>query len=330
MSVQTIFKVLIGTIVAMFVVSITLEMFNVHTTSLQLQSISKMSARQACVFFEQETYKRSDFHDINTDDLYTADGTLAVQGTFYRGGSPEGIYNNLYGTGSQFLSATGPVKRQLLGNWESLDLLVKKNDALGIGQYFADSLMTPLNLGITYLDRETVEKVFRWNLASILNNGQMSSGNRCLNIHSDSTGDYVLYKGFRVYAADAQIYDIEYTILDLTRGTDKLKFKEYTNMDADVLTGNMGNDDERKMVCLAGIKYRVPMKYEGITPMKRIMEMAWNQQVKGMRDNPNAGTSRGLVWNDDYLTSMESGGLEGSAARGVLPVPGELIYYVVR
>lgn len=329
MSVKTIFKVLVGTIVLMVATSIILEMFNINTTSLQLQSISKMSARQACVFFGQETYKRSDYYDVNTYDIYTAEGGLAVSGTFYRGGSPEAIYNELYGTGSDFLSPSGPVKTLMLGKWESLDLLVKKNDELGIGQYFADSLMTPLNVGVPYMDEEVVNKIFQWNLAAILNNGQFS-GNKCLNVHSDGDGNYVLYKGFKVYVNSAKITDIDYIILDLTKASDRQKFQDYTNMDANVYLSNGAGSDERSTVCLAGIEYSVPMKYVGITPFKRIMEFGWNQQVKGMNDNPDAGTSRGLVWNDDDRQSMQSGGLNGSAEKGILPVPGDLIYYIVR
>lgn len=328
-TVLNIFKVIIGTVVIMAVASITLEYYNVSTTGLQLQSIAKMSARQACIFFSQETYKRSDYTSIDTPDLYSADGDNVISGTFYSGGSPEGIYQNLYGSGSNFMSGNGPVKKGLLGYWENLDILVNKNDGIGVGDFYADSLMTPLNLGIPYLDRDVVEDIFKWNLTAILNNGQYNS-NRCLNLHRDDYGYYILYKGFKVYTDKAKISDIKYKVLDITTQSGRDDFKKYTNMDASVLNSNGASSDERKYVCIAGIDYDIPMKYVGITPYKSIMEFAWNHEVVGLHGNPNAGQKL-HTWNDDGISDMESGGFNGSkTGAGVLPVPGDLVYYIVR
>lgn len=331
MGVKTIFKTIIGTIVAIVTISILLETFNITTTSLQLGSIAKVSARQACVFFGQETYKREDFKSVNMPDLYTNEGTLGVSGTFYSGGSSEGIYANLYGASSPFLSSSGPVKTKLRGNWESLDLLINKNDTWGIGEYYREAMMTPLNMGIPYLDKNVVEKIMKWNLASILNNGQVD-GSNFLNMYENSGRVYVLYKGFRVFVNEAKITNIEYKILDLTTSQGKSDFKTYTNMDASVITSTTdGNSDERNKVCLAGISYTVPMQYEGITPMKRIMEFGWNQRVAGMNDNPDAGIDQGNVWNDKATSTLNQGGFNGDTnAAGVLPVPGDLIYYIIR
>lgn len=333
MGVKTIFKTIMATIIGIFIVSVVLEVFNITTTSLQLGSIAKISTRQACVFFGQETYKREDFKNIDMSDLYGSDGTNCISGTFYTGGSAEGIYKNLYGEGSKFLNSSGPVKTILKGNWESLDLLINRNDAWGMGEWYREALMTPLNLGIPYLDKDVVERIMKWNLTSILNNGQVD-GYNLMNMHRDSSNRiYVIYKGFRVYVNEAQITDIQYKVLDLTTSQGRSDFKEYTNMDASVITSTTdGNSDERNKVCLAGISYTVPMSYEGITPIKKIMEFAWNQQVAGANNNTNAGQSRGNVWNDKSESAIQQGGFDGGAptTKGVLPVPGELIYYIVR
>lgn len=329
--VKTIFKVIVGTIVLIVGSSLILEWYNIQTTGLQLGSIAKMSARQACVYFGQETYKRDDFTGIDADTLYDSNGVEFMSGNFYSsyGTSTETIYNSLYGFGSNFLNGDGKV---LQGYWESLDLLAgKRADPWGMGEFFRDAMMTPLNMGVPYLERDVVDKIFKWNLASILNNGQLD-GTSMLNVHTDEVGRvYVLYKGFRVFVSEAEITDITYNILDLRNADDAELFKEYTNMDAGDLTVNISDDagigSERNFVAIAGISYSVPMQYEGITPMKRIMEYAWSQEVEGMNNSGNGGSDN--TWNSLAESELEQGGFSGSS-EGVLPVPGRLVYYIIR
>ena len=329
MSVKTIFYTIIGTMVIIVVGSLTLEWFNVSTTSLQLGSIAKMSARQACVFFGQETYKRDDFTGVNLNDIRDRNGELIISGNFYPGNSPEVIYNNLYGPTSEFLKSSGPVKTQFKGNWESLDLLINRNDEWGIGEFYVESMMTPLNMGIPYLDHDVVDKIFRWNFTTILNNGQIADSGGFQNLVADEDGHYVLYKGFRVYVTEAKITDIEYRILDLSTSQGKTDFKKFTNMDASTITGETsGASDERNKVCLAGIKYSVPMKYVGITPIKQVAEWGWSNSVAGA-DGIDTGASYNQ-WNDSGIDYFAQGGFDDSTEEGVLPVPGELVYYIVR
>lgn len=329
MTVKMIFRTIIGTIAIIVIGSLTMELFNMNTTSLQLSSMTKMATRQACVFFGQETYKREDAETVNMSPIYASNGGVAHTGRFYTGSTAKDIYHNLYETG-EFLSTSGPVMQQFKGNWESLDLLIEASDTWGIGEFYRESMMTPLNLGIPYLDREVVEKIMRWNLTSILNNGQTEDG-RFLNLHQDNEGYYVLYKGFRVYAPTAEVTDIEYEILDLRNASDADKFKTYTNMDASVITDKTdGSSDERNKVCLAGISYRVKMKYEGITPIKRAAEFGWNKRVEGANGGVSGDNVGTQVWDDTGIGIMEQGGFTGSNERGVLPVPGKLIYYIIR
>lgn len=330
MSVKTIFYTIIGTMLIIVVGSLTLEWYNVSTTSLQLGSIAKMSARQACVFFGQETYKREDFKDVNMNDIYSHDGTLVISGKFYDGSSAEDIYNNLYGNMSNFLKADGPVKQQFKGNWESLDLLINRNDEWGIGEFYREAMMTPLNMGIPYLEKDVIERIMKWNLASILNNGQITSSGGFLNLHQDEFGEYyALYKGFRVYVNRVEVTDIDYKIIDISTSSGQAEFLEYTNMDASIITDTTeGPSDERNKVCVAGISYKVPMKYMGITPIKLVAEYGWNQSVAGY-DGIEPGETT-YEWNNVGEANLEQGGFDGSAESGVLPVPGDLVYYIVR
>lgn len=353
MSVKTIFKTIIGTMVLMALISIVLEYFNVSTTSLQLQGMTKMSVRQACVFFGQETYKRNDAGVSNVDDLYGVDGAQ-ISGTFYTGGTTKGIYDSLYKYNTKFKGWA----QTYSGNWSTLKSLVNGLNGTGSGtegdisKFYVESMMTPLNVGVPYLDREVVQRIAIWNLTSILNNGQyrgddgkaitadeIHSGliidRPLMNLYGSGTDSYVLYKGFKVFVNQLTVKDIEYRIVDLTTSSGKADFKKYTNMDASVVTDKTeGSSDERNKVCLAGISYSVPMQYAGITPIKKVMEYTWNRQVAGANDK-DTRYDQGNVWNDQAQTNMNSGGFGGTTSdsgldTGVLPVPGDLIYYIIR
>lgn len=347
MSVKTIFKVIMCTILTIVIGSLVLEYFNIQTSGLQINSITKISARQACVFFGQETYKREDADVINMNDLKASDGATYINGKFYDDSTPTAdtsslkemnsdlpddainIYTNLYGPGSDFMKNVGPDIWQD-GKWESLGLLLgKTEDTWGIGEFYRDSMMTPLNMGIPYLEGETLTKIFRWNLASILNNGQMD-GNNMLNVKQDEAGKYyVLYKGFRVYASEAQITNLEYKVLDLTTSEGKEDFKKYTNINPEHITNSTsGNSDERNKVCLVGVNYTVPVQYEGITPIKNVISYVWDLQVAGT--DGETEDIVGFDWNSTAQSEIKQGGFDGYAEEGVLPVPGELVYYIVR
>lgn len=353
MTVKTIFKVILLTIIVTVMSSLIIELFNLQTTSLQLSSISKMSARQACVFFSQETYKRSDFKDVNTTNLIGIDGG-EVSGTFYdtdmvpsswhskitemnKGDAAItdeslGIYADLYLNSTEFRKFLS----DYADNWESLRvysaaLTSAGDDPWGIGEYYVTSLMTPLNMGVPYLDHDSVERIFKWNLTSILNNGQLT-GTNLTNFKGTGTDAYVLYKGFRVYVNRATIDNLEYQLLDLSNSDDAAKFEEYTNIKAATITNNStGPTDERNKVLVVGVEYTVPMSYEGITPIKHVMQFAWDTKVSGMNDNPEAGTTPTGIWDTTGIEDMSQGGFKGATlSDGQLPVPGKLIYYIVR
>ena len=57
MSVKSIFKILLGTIVIMISTSLFMELFNVSISGMQVKQMTRMAAKQACVLFTQETYK---------------------------------------------------------------------------------------------------------------------------------------------------------------------------------------------------------------------------------------------------------------------------------
>lgn len=321
MAVKTIFKTLIGTIVAVVVSALIIEVLNISLVSTQINLMSKISAKQACVLFSQETYKREDAQNVNVRDIMGITGTIAMSGIFYDKDTPEEIYDSLYVSNNDF--RFWAISQH--GIWENLELLKMGMglpsslnidvDTYLMAKSYVENRMTPLNLGITYLDRQTVERIFKWNLTSTFANGQQN-----MIINNDGPDVYVKYKGFRIYVENAQITNIDYKVLNIVN--DKSDFERITNLDASKL-GITSATDERANVCIAGIEYSVPIAYEGVTPLRKIMEFVWNTQVEGMNNTANNHSGTYTLSKD----TLQAGGFDG---RRDLPVPGSLIYFVMK
>lgn len=363
MSVKFIFKALLGTIVIIVSASIIIELFNISVSSFQLTQMAKMACQQSAILFSQETYKErvgtsGTGGATNMDNIEAADGSMYVSGDFYGiGKSAVDIYTDIYRS-PEFISwVNSPVVAK--GNWKSVDLI---NRALNnpsslrttmptnildplyesqLEEYtdsmlalsYRDVMMTPLNMGIPYMDEDILNSIFRWNMA------QIASYCNSNTIRKDANGNNcIYYNGFRVYADRAMITNIEYRVYDTEDPDEKLEFEELTHIDVDNLgfddslinyLGGYANDDERRRICVIGLEYSVPIAYEGITPIKSIFNFVWNTEVDGL--NGGGGhTAAQQYWND-ATTNLESGGFDGSnVPAGVLPVPGRLIYYLVR
>lgn len=105
MSVKTIFKTLIGTIVCIVIISVCVELFNVNVSGLQIKTVCNMAAKQSAELFTQETYKGegdvysyTEAKSANMKDIKAADGTVYISGNFYGNSRyTRDIWNNLYG-----------------------------------------------------------------------------------------------------------------------------------------------------------------------------------------------------------------------------------------
>lgn len=362
MSVKGIFKTLIGTVVLMVVVSLVIEIINLTTVSLQLTQMSKIACKQSAVLFSQETYKERDDGavtggTVNLDDVRTIDGGTYVEGNFYGIGlTAQEIYEKIY-TSNEFKNwVEGPAAAK--GHWKSIELInqaLNRPDSLNItlpsdinapdydlmvdkytdamlAKSYKNVMMTPLNMGVPYMDEEVLEKIFRWNLAQIASDCNSNA------IRQDDSGNYcIFYKGFRVYADQARITGINYKVYDIEDTKDLQDFKTLTHIDPSKLgyddslieyLGGYENDDERKRICVVGLEFSIPIGYEGVTPIKSIFNFVWNNEVEGL--DGNQGQDNHYTWNDS-TADLNSGGFgEKKTPEGVLPVPGKLIYYVVR
>lgn len=342
-SVKTIFKVLIGTIAVMVFSSLIIEYVNLTVVSLRLTNVTKVAARQSAVLFSQETYKRraSGGGAVELDNISALDGTMYVSGDIYPSSVPETMYDILYTNSSEYRSwlntygdywdSTKIMKKYLFGGVVSLpsnplDSVAMQNytDYL-MGKSYAEGMMTPLNIGVPYLDRATVDRMFKWNLTEILSD----CGDESI-IRADDAGNNCIYfDGFRVYADLATITNIEYRVYNILDPDGADDFNQMTGMDPSVLIDNAGSDaNERMNIMVVGIEYSVPVAFEGVTPIRRIAEFIWNYEVEGITGEGGPGLT-GEHWND-AIANLESGGFEGPGIHGGLPVPGKLIYYIVR
>lgn len=353
MSVKTIFKALIGTILVIVISSVIIEFFNVSVTSMQLKQASKMAAKQACVLFTQETYKENNSGGaVNMSDITDESNYCYVTGSFYGTASAKEIWKSIYGN-SEFeafcdmnVTLTGGNTKKMRDLFNDLGTM-KKAAQVAQGQsisgtdkakaiMFANNMYTTSNLGIPYLDKNITNKIFQWNLTKVLMADNKSS------IQSDSTSGsgaqhYVNYKGFRCFTSEAQITNYEYKVYDLTKIADQKAFNDITGLKIkqagvagdgiSIKTDVSGDAKENYYVTVVGIEYEMPVSYTGITPIKKIFSYAWEHEVKGLGETaPDKGAS---PWSGDTKQNLTSGGLSGDDD-GQLSSTGKLIYTLVR
>lgn len=317
MGVKTIFKVLIGTIAILLLSMVVIEYINVATFSYQINQLTRLSVKKACDFYSKETYK-SNVGLLR--DIVGASGNNVIGGNIYDYNTDEEIYNSLYTNSSDFINWYS----QHSGIWDKLDLLayglniggkiVDGEDAL-IAKYMADTQVTPINLGVTYLDKDSIEKVTKWNLTAIISNGL---ANNIIDNSSDGRV-YTKYKGFRVYTTEAQITGIDYRILDINNDVSEIKnLTRLENLDS--------MEFENSKFVVAGITYSIPIAYEGVTPLENVIRLTNEYRVKGIANrNADKGNQTHLIKSEN----LEGGGFSGSSL-GSLPIKGELTFIVTR
>lgn len=345
MSVKTIFKTLIGTIFLMISISAIIELFNVHISGMQIRQMTKMAANQACTLFTQETYKTDGSKGATKlSDVKDNMGNTYVTGKFYGNNTDAyDIWHYIYDNDNfkTFLNSTGAYndnkppagKSSMKDAFPELEILLKAVESKGkvnIGappswdaseeellKYtnlsrqltYYETMFTPVNIGIPYMDDEVVNKMFQWNLAQLLSNCDPDL------IQTDVYGDkYVNYKGFRCYVQKAEIVDYRYEVFDLNNNDDKVAFETRTGMKASQLgiAGNSSVDlgsnykslwESNNYVTIVGINYRIPISYAGITPIKRIFNYAWRNEVDDI--------------TSDYVSDL--GGVDGFNGQGYNP-----------
>lgn len=318
MGVRIIFKTLIGTVVILILSMAIIEYINVATFAYQINQLTRLSVKKACDFYSKETYKEN----VGIlADIIGFSGNVVIGGNVYDYNTREEIYDSLYRDSFDFVSWYSNHR----GIWDNLDLLAYGLNIGGapvsgenelIAEYMADTHVTPINLGVTYIDKDSIEKTTRWNLTAILSNGLADNI-----VDNDPEGRiYVKYKGFRVYTPEARITRIDYRTLDINNDAEEIR--QLTKLD-DLESIRFENN---KFV-VAGIYYSIPIAYEGITPLDNIISFANKYRVEGLKyeSTNNIGTETHVVKTED----LEGGGFSGSIVGG-LPIKGSLTFIVTR
>lgn len=342
-SVKTVFKILIGTIVVIVGTSLLVELYNIQFTTMNLRSMQRLAAQQACDMFSQETYKVrgggsrnnllfGDIWETNTvsDDGGTYAPDIVVSGNIYGSTDIDTVYNRLY---------TTPEFKAFLNNhsneFYSLKLLNYQLNGVGslnetekaIAETYIDSYYTPLNVGVTYLDKDSTSNIFKWGLTKLLSDCNPNNIRR----ETPASEPYIMYKGFRCYTSQASIDNITYKVYNLNDANDKAEFQMLTGINGDNLsrtssdTISDGSNNEFNSVCVAEVEFSMPVSYRGITPLKKVLEYVWNKRVDGLNGPGATHNANTESWND--ATESLKGGGTGSSS---LPTSGILVYYVIR
>lgn len=356
LSVKGVFKTLIGTMLLIVFSSLFVEYINITATTTFMNGMMSRSVEKSCDYFAQETYK-NDGADGNVSTIVDSKGQPFCSGTFYKAGKEE-TYRSLYGSDSAFADwykseYSIDMKNQAgTGNkplWLNLEILAKglklntgsltSGDA-ALGKSYVENMMSPLNLGIPYLDKDTVTKIAQWNLTYNLSEGFNSRlhMNETENVSGNTVAlrPYVVYHGFRVFTKDLEINSIDYDVYDIRTQAGRDNFKSATNMEAAQLYGgenkndiaNIANLDERAYIGVATINYTVPMQYVGVTPMRSIINFVQNKTaVKGYGSMENQTASEVMkTWTNKKTETTYS----SKANVQNMAIKNKLVYYIVR
>lgn len=194
---------------------------------------------------------------------------------------------------------------------------------------FKNNMYTPVNVGIPYIDKDVVNRIFQWQLTQLFSNSNSNS------IQCDEGDEgkhgcldyYVNFRGFKIYTKAAQITNFTYHVCDLSKQSGKDELYEKTGISADGLNlkteSGIITQTTNNLVFLVEIDYKVPVEYRGITPLKNIITYTMNNKVAGYN---NADTTPNFTYDDS-----KSIGIGGSAAAaGSKLSTGKLYYTLVR
>lgn len=352
-----IFKVLIGTIALMVIVPLFVEFYNVSRTSSTIQMNLTRAMNLSCQYYAQETFKDGsalERHNGNVADI-SENGTV-VAGTFYPWANERDIYDNMFDFGSgtnwqryynQYGGSGGIYER-------SLSLYELRGAS---GEFIArDMMMTPLNMGLTYLDSDVLRRICTYEIASVFGNigGAGSSVGRYTLPGGITIQNAVFYNGFvmdldsirfipvdpanlpagRVAGSDlglgGEMGGIVYSVVN--RGTNA--FTEVTGMDMQFVGGESQN------ITFATIELSIDVYYVGVTYLGNLLNfMTYDgtddtaQVVEGFEGAPPIIAGR-VTPNINTMAQFRAGGIFGFASNlmgtNTAPATGKIVYFVVR
>ena len=339
MTVKTIFKTLIGTVVVIIVGFLIIEMFNIQITQFMLRQIQSLAAEQSAQLFCQETYKeggegkqtvQGKAKQTTFQNIYLKGNgaNYQVTGAFYPSGmsgeSVSAFYNALYGSNPNY---------QAFLSGANCNIAPTVYPAL-TQSAFNGNFVTPANFGIPYLDPDFMQKAFTWNIAmlfgqpdkntqSIQSGGIAQSSYTVENVGRAGSKNYINYSGYRVYVGGntgTKIKNIKYHIFNTSEPAQAAQFKEMTNIDPNNLTSLRnqadGYEDNMQLITqtdngqiylkyltVVQVDYTVEIGYEGITPIAEATQFASTNRVEGLEGSKPA--AQGWTFNKDATDLLE-------------------------
>ena len=293
-------------------------------------------------FSHEDGHNTGNFNTVTvTTAVHSSEGdTAGLNGVFYtKSGTGDAMhkscYDNLYGSkltkvksvfhSSNLNSAKSNAayadylpKRISHNGQDLVDFVDSKTTEMGGSQFVSDMLITPMNLGITYMDQDTLERICRYmlcqKLGGIVNS---SSVNTTSPIRDDwLTGDSgtmdirINYRGFLIRPSSFEITNIDYIHYDLTNNYDVEAFARLSGNSIETV-----NNYYPEEIIVASVQYEPSdIRYIGITAFQGILRwMAsgrpWNGRVSGPQ----------IQTNSDRFTGTDSTfgtGQVGSQGRG--------------
>lgn len=290
MGAKSIVKILVTVSIALAIASAIMELNNITVVGNNIINISNRAAKQAAILYSQETYKaRGNGGASSLESIEDAYGAEYVSGNIYGNNSGDKeIYESLRGGFYEWCSDPAAVK----GGWDRVRILSgefkgtekERKDEEKIQAMYIKNMITPTNMGIPYLDKDTVERIFKWNIAKVFSGGVSNT------IVLDDGGDVCVQRdGFRIYANESELSIKSYVTYDLNVEADKKKFEEITQIDTSKLgisegRGIDGNQTSR--ICVATMHIKVPVAYIGVSPIRHMVE-EWSVEREYLESDIN-------------------------------------------
>ena len=280
---KMIFKVLIGVNVLIVASSAFVELVNSHTYGNYLKINLDTAVEAGCSYFSQESYKQLSGNNIgNLSDIRSADGWTVASGRFYDGNNAKEIYDNLYTDNVSFErfkrldSDDGRKFYQIWGSLAKVNRNITDNRDTDFttskGLFDPKNLVTPANIGVTYLDKAVTTRMIKWNIAALVSQGSSENIK-----YADDGSQVININGYEVDMNSLRV-NISYEAVPVN----SQKFEDITHLDRYVMLENANGDSERETVCVAKIIYSINIRYVGVTPLKNIIEYYSRKRVEGL------------------------------------------------
>lgn len=290
-----ILSLLIGSILLIAGIFLFIESVTLQNNTLELATIMRRCMKDSCQFLSQESYivKSSDDDRAvrgNCYSIISADGAYQVSGLFYDSDSYKNIIQSDQASQyinylSRFINGTAAKN----SSFQMLKSLMSREDT------YLDYGITPSNLGFTYLDEVTLNKIFIWRLTNELTATGISKDDirkRNTILTEDGVNYFIKWKNFRIYLNSGVSNSTRNTdriqVLHITDSSDWDKYSSLTGLTHSYLDRNgITANDIRSYRIVYDVRWTINVGYEGILPMFLVYNVFRGSESSKFDINPN-------------------------------------------